>query len=67
LIGFVANKPSPVTERPTRKEREDIARGIAANFYDVSSNQAKADVTESNRDVRYSPKRGHPSDNDLKD
>jgi hypothetical protein len=25
LIGFVANKPRPVAERATRKEREDIA------------------------------------------
>jgi hypothetical protein len=24
LIGFVANKPRPVAERATRKEREDI-------------------------------------------
>src|SRR6516225_2523524 len=39
LIGFVANRPSPVTERPIRKKREHIVRGIVVNFYDVSSNR----------------------------
>jgi hypothetical protein len=38
-MSFVANKPSPVAERPTRKEREDIACDQPANSVDVISIQ----------------------------
>jgi hypothetical protein len=41
-----------VTERPTRKEREDIVRGIAAKFYDVSSNQVRISFLQQIRDHR---------------
>ena len=56
LIGFVANRPSPVTERPTRKEREDIVRGIAANFYDVSSNQVRVSFLQEIRNHKPAPR-----------